>query len=276
MSAATRGDLMAGARGMLPLMLAVAPQGLSLGLALGQMPHSHLAGWATSGLLYAGSSQLALMSTYASSGAAAILVALIVNLRLLLYSAALAPQWRERSLSWRLVAGYVLVDPSFVLAQKRNSEPGSARSRSTYYLGGALLLWLWWQVITGVGILAPHVIPHLGALWAAAPLCFVALLAGAVKEPKSLVAAGTALVASVGLGGLPLSSGLGLAMMLGLATASVRWPRPATAAAAPAGSAAIPPWPAMRKPSPSSQRESTAVPTTARRETHDELMEVVS
>ena len=215
-----KSDLLSGARGMVPLMLAVTPQGLSLGLALGQMPASRLAGWATSGLMYSGSAQLALMTTYASSGAAAIVVALLVNLRLLLYSAAMAPHWRERSLGWRLVAGYLLIDPSFVLARGRDAEPGSARSKFAYYLGGAVLLWLWWQLITGIAIVAPSVIPHMSALSAATPLCFVALLAGAVKERTALVAAATALVVSIALAWLPMSLGMGIAMVAGLAAAS--------------------------------------------------------
>jgi predicted branched-subunit amino acid permease len=224
-------DFLAGARAMLPLMLAVTPQGLSLGLALGQMPTGSLAGWATSGLLYAGSAQLALMTTYTSSAVAAVVVTLVINLRLLLYSAALAPHWRGRSLGWRLIAGYLLIDPSFVLAQDRNSRPGTARSRSTFYLGGAIVLWLWWQLVTGVGILAPAVVPHLDALNAAAPLCFVALLAGAVRERPALIAAGTSLVVSTALGGLPMSGGLGIGMALGLAAATVgrRAPKPAAA-----------------------------------------------
>jgi predicted branched-subunit amino acid permease len=130
-------------------------------------------------------------STYTSSAVAAVVVTLVINLRLLLYGAALAPQWRGRSIGWRLIAGYLLVDPSFVLAQDRNPGPGTAGSQSTFYLGGAIVLWLWWQVVTGVGILAPAVVPHLDALNAAAPLCFVALLAGSVRERPALIAVGT-------------------------------------------------------------------------------------
>jgi predicted branched-subunit amino acid permease len=223
----SRSDLRSGARAMVPLMLAVTPQGLSLGIAMAQMPHSHLAGWATSGLLYAGSAQLALMSTYASSGVAAVLVTLVINARMLLYSAALAPHWRDRPLAWRLLAGFLLVDPSFAHAQRRNAEPGSARSRSTFYLGGALLLFAWWQLVTGAGLLAPALVPHLGALWAAAPLCFVALLAESVRGGRTLAAAGAALAVSAALGGLPFSIGLGLALAAGLVVAA----RPALPAA---------------------------------------------
>jgi predicted branched-subunit amino acid permease len=205
-------ETLAGVKAMVPLMLAVTPQGLSLGVALGQMPGHHLTAWATSGLIYSGSAQLALMTTYATSGVAAIVVTLIINLRLVLYSAALAPQWRRRSLGWRLLAGHLLIDPSFIQAQQR------PRSTS-YFMGGAVILFAWWQVVTGVGILAPALIPHLGALWAAAPLCFVALLAGSVKERTTFVAAGVAFSAALALGALPYSLGLVVAIAAGLAAA---------------------------------------------------------
>src|SRR4051812_50076229 len=92
----TRAAAVAGGRAMIPLLLAVTPQGLTLGLALGQLPVDHLAAWSSSWLMYSGSAQLALVSTYAtgSAGLTAALVALVINLRLLFYSAAIAPHWR--------------------------------------------------------------------------------------------------------------------------------------------------------------------------------------
>jgi len=203
---------------MVPLMLAVTPQGLTLGLALGQLASDHLAAWSTSALIYSGSAQLALVTAYASgsAGVAAALVALVINVRLLFYSAALAPYWRDRAFGWRLLAGYLLIDPSFALAQERYGKPGAARAKASFYLGGAALLWLWWQLVTAVGLLLPSVVPHLHALSAAAPLCFVALLAGAIRDRVTAVAAGTALLAGAVLAGVPWSGGLGVAMVLGI------------------------------------------------------------
>jgi predicted branched-subunit amino acid permease len=166
-----RHALLAGARGMMPLMLAVTPQGLTIGLALGQLPTDHFAAWSASWLIYSGSAQLAAVATATTgSAAAAVLAALAINIRLLLYGATVAPRWRSRSLGWRLLAGYLLIDPSFMLLQQRDERPGSAREKAGYYLGGALLLWFWWQLVTAVGLLAPAVVPDAPWLSAAAPL----------------------------------------------------------------------------------------------------------
>jgi predicted branched-subunit amino acid permease len=218
-----RRALLAGARGMVPLMLAVTPQGLTIGLALGQTPTDHLAAWSASWLIYSGSAQLAAVATYSagSAAAAAVLAAMAVNIRLLFYSAALAPHWRHRSMRWRLLAGYLLVDPSFMLAQQRHDQPGSAGEKAGYYLGGGLLLWLWWQLVTAIGILAPAVVPNAAWLAAAAPLCFVAILASKVRGRVALAAAAASAVAAFTLAALPWGAGLGIAIVAGVSAGSI-------------------------------------------------------
>lgn len=221
--ASVRLALLAGARGMVPLMLAVTPQGLTLGLALGQLHTDHFAAWSASWLIYGGSAQLAAVATYTggSAGVAAVLAALAVNMRLLFYSAAVAPFWRHRSWHWRLLAGYLLVDPSFMLAQQRYGRPGTAREKAGYYLGGALLLWTWWQLVTAVGILAPAIVPNAGWLSAAAPLCFVAILANTVRDHRALAAATTSVVAALTLAALPWGTGLAVAIVAGMSAGSI-------------------------------------------------------
>jgi predicted branched-subunit amino acid permease len=218
-----RRALLAGARGMVPLMLAVTPQGLTIGLALGQTPTDHLAAWSASWLIYAGSAQLAAVATYSagSAAAAAVLAAMAVNIRLLFYSAALAPHWRHRSVRWRLLAGYLLVDPSFMLAQQRHDQPGSAGEKAGYYLGGGLLLWVWWQLVTAVGVLAPAVVPDSAWLAAAAPLCFVAILASKVRGRAALAAAAASAVAAFTLAALPWGTGLAIAIVAGVWAGSI-------------------------------------------------------
>lgn len=218
-TAATRAAR-SGLRTMVPLMLAVTPQGLSLGLALGQLPTGRLAAWSTSGLIYSGSAQLAMVTAYAGgAGLSAVLIALVINARFLFYGAAMAPQWSDRSLRWRVLAGHLLVDPSFAHAQERQSQPGTRAEKAAHYLAGAVLLFFWWQLVTAVGVLLPAVVPHLPALSAAAPLCFVALLAGAVKSRRKRIGALTALVAGLVLAPLPGSAGLAVAMVLGILAA---------------------------------------------------------
>lgn len=216
-----RDSLLTGARAMVPLALSVTPIGLTAGVTFGQLPVDQLAAWSTSWLIYSGSAQLVAVTTYAAHPAglaAAVLAAVAVNARLALYGAAMAPRWKDLPLRRRLLAAYLLIDPSFANAQGRSFA---------HYLGGGLLLWVWWQLVTAVGMLAPSVVPDGDVLWAAAPLCFVAMLAGgALRDRTGVVVAGTAAVVGVAGGGLPWGIAPLLAMALAMTAGALVRRRP--------------------------------------------------
>jgi predicted branched-subunit amino acid permease len=127
-AAADRGAFLDGVRAMLPMLLGVAPFGLVIGVTVAELGLPHLAGWSLGWLVYAGSAQLAAVGLLAGSASGLVVVAsvAVINLRLALYSAAMAPHWRGTSTAWRLVAAYLLVDPSFAIGTR--SYDGS-RSR---------------------------------------------------------------------------------------------------------------------------------------------------
>src|SRR5262245_68848 len=122
---ADRRDIAAGARAMLPWLVGVVPFGLVIGLSAAQASIPTLAGWLTGPLIYSGSAQVAVIQML-DGGAAplvVILAALVINLRLVLYSAAMARHWRGSPWWWRLVAGYLLVDPSFAVGLDGYDRP---------------------------------------------------------------------------------------------------------------------------------------------------------
>jgi predicted branched-subunit amino acid permease len=66
-----------------------------------------------------------------------VLAALVVNARMLLYSAALAPHTADWPTRWRWAGAYFLADPVYALATTRFAGPsGTAqpRDRYRYYL----------------------------------------------------------------------------------------------------------------------------------------------
>ena len=140
-SLADRHDLAAGARAMAPWLLGIVPFGLVIGLSAAQADIPTLAGWLTGPLIYAGSAQVATIQML-DAGAAPIVVvvaALVINIRLLLYSATMAPYWRGTPWWWRLLAAYLLIDPSLAvgldgyerLTDQRRSPPESVHCWST-------------------------------------------------------------------------------------------------------------------------------------------------
>ena len=106
---------------MAPWLIGVAPFGLVIGVSAAEADIPTLAGWLTGPTIYAGSAQVATIQML-DAGAAAyavIITALVINIRLILYSAAMATYWRGTPLWWRLVGGYLLIDPSFVVGVER-------------------------------------------------------------------------------------------------------------------------------------------------------------
>lgn len=144
----------AGVRACLPTMLGY----WSIGFAAGSI--GALSGYSIQevgllgGLLYAGSAQFLFYGLAASgSGPVAIALAvLLVNIRYLLMSSALAPYFKGHSAAQKLIAGALLTDETFAVAIRRASQSGRLPFR--WLLGLDLTAWLNWIVanLTGAGI----------------------------------------------------------------------------------------------------------------------------
>ena len=83
-------------------------------------PHgAPLAGWAGSWLIFGGSAHLAAIRTLDQAGAvAAILTGLLINARLLVYSASLARRWRGQPRWFRVAAAGLIIDPTWAAAER--------------------------------------------------------------------------------------------------------------------------------------------------------------
>jgi predicted branched-subunit amino acid permease len=216
--AGARADLLDGARAMLPLLLAVTPFGLVFGVTLAGSGAPHLAGWSTSWLVYGGSAQLAAVGLVGQGASAVVVVAsvAVIQLRLALYSTALAPHWRGTSRRWRGLAAYLLVDPSFLVGTQSYDGERPSRSAHLHYLGGAVLLWVGWQAVTAVGLTAGAVVPAGLDLDFVAPLYMVALVVPAARSSAVRWAASTAALTAVAASVLPMHVGPAVGMMAGL------------------------------------------------------------
>jgi predicted branched-subunit amino acid permease len=199
-------------RDTLPVVLAYAPFGLALGATLAATHLPSWIAWASSPLMFGGAAQL-LAVQLLDAGAGAVLVvlgALVVNARMLLYSAALAPHtadWRAR---WRWLAAYFMADPVYALAITRftGSDAGGPRERRRYYFAVGLVMWPAWLGLTGAGVLLGGVLPASLPLGLAAPLTFLLLLLPMLTSRPAYAAAVTGGAVAVAASGLPLGLGL--------------------------------------------------------------------
>jgi predicted branched-subunit amino acid permease len=144
---------LAGAKAMVPWLVGIVPFGLVIGVRAGHASIPTAAGWLTGPLVFAGSSQVITIQLL-DDGAAplvAIAAALAVNGRLVLYSATMAPYWRDTPRWFRAVAPAFLVDPSLAVGLDGYRRAGPTAAAHRHYLGGAAALFVAWVTAITVG-----------------------------------------------------------------------------------------------------------------------------
>jgi len=213
-----------------PTLIATTIWGLVAGVAMVRSGLTESMALTMTMLVYAGSAQLTSLPLIASGAPLWLVFAagFVVNLRFVIFSAALHPYFRTLSWPRRLALGYFTTDVAFVLFISRFGE---AKRRGTitqrgFFVGAITPGWFVWQMASVVGIFAGAAVP---ADW---PLDFVAVLAlmGVVlplikTRPVWVAALAAAVVAWLGQS-LPLRLGLVAAIAAGV-TAGLcveRWP----------------------------------------------------
>jgi 4-azaleucine resistance transporter AzlC len=201
-----------GAAAVAPMTVGVIPFGLAFGATT--VAHGYGTGAAVgfSVIVFAGASQLAAVQALAG-GASAIVAAAAawtVNLRLLLYTASIAPRFSHERLGRRMIAAYVLTDQAYAasIARWEHQAPDDRAGRFSFYMGGAMTLWVGWQLATLAGALIGNAIPKSVPLDFSIPLVFLALLMPTITSRASALAAaagGAAAVVSAELGAQSVS-----------------------------------------------------------------------
>lgn len=198
-----------GVRAVSPVLVGIIPFGLIAGATAVRVGLSGLEAVGLSVIVFAGASQLAAIELFGQDAPIAVVIvtALVINLRLTMYSASLAPYFREQATRWRGGVAYLLTDQAYALAVTR-FRTDEAVNRRWYYLGAAAPLWAVWQICTIVGVLAGARVPESLPLDFAVPLTFLALLIPSITDRSSAVAAAIGGTVAVVGAGLPLNSGL--------------------------------------------------------------------
>jgi predicted branched-subunit amino acid permease len=214
---ADRRDIAAGARAMVPWLAGVVPFGLVIGVSAAQADVPTLAGWLTGPLIYAGSAQVATIGLLDAGAAPVVVVAaaLIINIRLIFYSATMARHWRGTPWWWRLVAAYLIVDPSVAVGLDGYQRLARGRAHA-HYLGGAALLWVSWLAAIAAGATAGAGLPAWLHLEFVIPLYLVGQAIAKLAHPaqrRAIFAAAT--VALLALSA-PLQLGIALAIAAGI------------------------------------------------------------
>lgn len=205
-----------------PALVATFTWGLVTGVAMVKSGLTESAAiWMTL-LVYAGSAQLTSLPLIAAGAPLWLIFAAgcIVNLRFLIFSAALQPYFQ--SLPWykRVTYGYFSTDMSFVLFMPRfgDAKVKGTDAQRAFFLATIVPGWFTWQTSSMLGIVLGSLVPTAWSLDFAAVLALMAItipLANSRPMLVSMLAAGiTAWVSQ----GLPLRLGLLAAVVVGIGT----------------------------------------------------------
>lgn len=211
-----------GFRQGLPFLLVIGPFGLLFGVAATEAGLNLAEVMSFSILVVAGASQFAALQLMIENAPVVLvlLTSLAVNLRLAMYSAALAPHLGAAPVWQRALVAYFMLDQSYTLAVNdfERAPRQSLAEKLAYYAGACTPVCIWWALMTWAGAVVGKAIPPEFALDFAVPITFLAMLAPIMRTLAHLAAAFVSIVVALALAFLPAGLGLLIAAAAAMAT----------------------------------------------------------
>jgi predicted branched-subunit amino acid permease len=181
-----------------PLFVPAVPFALVLGVAITESAMPTIIGWSTDFVVFAGAAQLATVSLAATATwLTLVATAAVINLRHVMYSAALSPRFSDQPRWFRWIGPFFLIDQLFALTSVRVSMPGPQWRR--FYLSAGIFYFTAWTASVTLGLAVGSSIPAEWRLDVAPAIMFAGLVVlGLVNRPgivAALVGAGVCLLA---------------------------------------------------------------------------------
>lgn len=215
-----RAQFVLGFRDALPALVATSIWGLVTGIAIVKSGISETLATLMTLWVYAGSAQLTSLPLIKEGVPLWLIFAagLVVNIRFVIFGAALQPFFRHLSWPKRLGVGFFSTDIAFVLFMGRYGESrlrGEPR-HLWYFLGVIVPGWITWNLCSIIGVYLAAAIPASWSLEFAAVLALLSVVIPLVStRPVAVCILAAAGVAWMGQG-LPLRLGLAAAVVAGI------------------------------------------------------------
>lgn len=203
----------------LPFSVGLIPWALVVGMSMTTAGFTPLQAMGMNIIVFAGTAQLGTIPLIAAQAPLWLIVAtaLALNLRFLIFSASIAPGFRNLGTPTRWFCGHLLTDGVFATClSKMHSEPNS-RWRLGYFLAPSVWSWLLWQSFALIGIHAAGIVPKGWSLEFMATIALIVLLLPMAKVRPMLVAALVGGLSATLLRNLPLRLGVVVAICAGIA-----------------------------------------------------------
>lgn len=217
-----RAALLAGARDTAPLLPGAGAIGLITGVAAVAVGLDPVQAVAMSAVV---NSPLVVLTAFhlldvASPLVVVVLASLVVGVRFAVLSLSIAPYFERLSTRRKWALSYFLLTPVYALSVRRYTAVPET-DRTGYYLGVAVPGWITVQATFLVGLRFGGSVPASWHVGFVLPLAFIALVIRFLADRAARVAALVAGVLAVVGAGLPLETGLVVAVLGGVAAASV-------------------------------------------------------
>ena len=185
----------------IPLFVPAIPFGFVVGLAVTESEMPTWVAWSTSLIIFAGASQLAVVTLAGVASVwAVMLAALVINSRHVMYGAALAPRFRDQPTWFKWLGPFLLIAQVFALVTVRHLDDAHRFRR--YYMTIGVFFYVTWQVAVTAGMVVGPIVPESWRLDVAPAIMFTGLVVfGVTRMPTAVAAIVGALVslATVGL-----------------------------------------------------------------------------
>lgn len=207
-----------GFRAYLPLSVGLIPWAMVTGMAMVSVGFTPWQAIGMNVLVFAGTAQLGTLPLIAAGAPLWLIVvtALALNLRFVIFSAAIARTFDGVRMPTRWLAGHLLTDGVFATCLNRLLESKDPKWRLGYYLGPSIWAWALWQSFAMIGIFAAESIPRSWSLEFMATIALIVLLIPMAKARPMLIAAACGGMSAVLLRGLPLRLGVIAAIVIGI------------------------------------------------------------
>ncbi len=179
---------LAAVRAAIPLFIPAIPFGLVLGVAITDSAMPTGIAWSTNLTVFAGAAQLATVSLAATATwLTLVATAAVINLRHVMYSAALSPRFNDQPRWFRWVGPFFLIDQLFALTSVRTRMPGPEWRR--FYLSAGIFYFVSWTSVVTLGLVVGSSIPTEWRLDVAPAIMFAGLVVLGLTNRPGIVAA---------------------------------------------------------------------------------------
>lgn len=219
-SSTTKSAFWRGVRDGGPFLLVIIPFGTLFGVVATEAGLSLAETMGMTALVIAGAAQFTAVQLMTENAPVFLVIAaaLAVNLRMAMYSAALAPHLGAAPFWQRAVIAYLNFDQTFAasMAEYDRKPELPLREKVVYFLGTVVPVAPPWIFFSWVGAVAGASIPAEFGLDFALPIAFIAMIAPMLKTLAHVAAALTSVIVALLLAWMPSGFGLLIAGVIAM------------------------------------------------------------